>query len=93
MGRHYLPFFPFSLTPTFLIYCFLMLLVLIKNSVMFINIMFLHTCDAMCKVVKKKTFFGLHHVTTTIGNLKIKVAQHAAHALNKLNLDMCNWII
>lgn len=37
---------------------------------------------------KNKTFSGSHHAIITIGNLSARVAQHAPHVLNKLNLDM-----
>jgi len=37
---------------------------------------------------KNKTFSGSRHAIITIGNLSARVAQHAPHVLNKLNLDM-----
>jgi len=40
------------------------------------------------KGCKNKIFFGSRHAIITIGKLNVRVAQHAPHVLNKLNLDM-----
>ncbi len=86
-GGIYLPFFRFMLTPIFFICCFLLLLVMIQNSPMLINNMFFHICDAMCKVVRKNTFFGLCHVVVIIGNL----SHMGWHKMHFMFWTSCIW--
>ncbi len=93
MGRHCFSFFPFLATPTFFIFCFLLFLVPIQSSAMFINNMLFHTSDAMCKVVRNNTFIGLHRAIVITRSLSHGVAQDAPHALDKLDLNLCNWIV
>ncbi len=84
MGRHLSSFFSLYADPH-LPHLFFLLLVTIQNSPMFINNVFLHIYDAMCKVIRKNTFFGLCHVVVVTRNLSHMVVQNALHVWT-------NWI-
>jgi hypothetical protein len=87
MGRHSSSFFSlYADPPTFFICCFLLFLVMIQNSPMPIN-MFFRICDAMCKVVRKNTFFGLCHVVVVIGNL----SHMGWHKMHFMLWTSCIW--
>ncbi len=70
--------------------CFLLFLVPIQSSAVFINNMLLHTFDAMCKVERNNIFLGLHHAIVIIRSLNHGVAQDALHVLDKLDLNLCS---